>query len=173
MGKNIEIKARCTNLKNVEEMIYKMNIPFEGAEQQSDTFFNVPAGRLKLREYGNRPPILIPYFRPDEQSAKASEYALLKVENADEACNLLERMLGIRAVVEKNRRIYHYENVRIHLDTVTGLGTFIELEGVVGPSEDEEETLQRVELLMEIFEIKEADLITVAYVDLLEKEKKG
>ena len=36
----------------------------------------------------------------------------------------------MRAVVEKERRLLLWRNVRIHLDTVARLGTFVELEAV-------------------------------------------
>jgi len=36
--------------------------------------------------------------------------------------------------VSKRREIYLWHNVRIHLDAVTGLGSFVEFEAVLGRS---------------------------------------
>ncbi|KAA3614721.1 MAG: class IV adenylate cyclase [Calditrichaeota bacterium] len=171
MGLNIEIKARCKNHKTIEEVMQKMNFPFEGSEVQTDTFFNVPHGRLKVREYNNKTAVLIPYIRPDVKTPRASDYVLLDIKEPNQTIDILESMFGIRLVVEKNRKIYHYDNIRVHLDSIEELGTFIELEGVVTKSDQREETLQKVELLMELFEIKDNDIVLNAYVDLIEKMK--
>lgn len=170
MGLNIEIKARCLNHKPIEEIMHKMNFPFKGTEQQTDTFFNVPKGRLKLREYNNKPAILIPYIRPDVNTPRNSDYILLKTDDAEQTIEVLSQMFGIRLAVEKTRKIYLYDNVRIHLDSVENLGTFIELEGVIKNPAQREETIQKIELLMELFDIKDEDIIINAYVDLLEKK---
>ena len=39
--------------------------------------------------------------------------------------------LKVEAVVEKKRLLYMYDNTRIHLDEVKGLGKFLELETLV------------------------------------------
>ena len=39
-------------------------------------------------------------------------------------------------MVDKRRRLLLYENVRIHIDDVAGLGSFVELEGVAGADSD-------------------------------------
>jgi adenylate cyclase class 2 len=171
MGLNIEIKARCTNHKIVEEVMQKMNFPFDGEENQTDTFFNVPNGRLKLREYSNKEAVLIPYIRPDVKTPRNSDYVLLNVKEPNQTIDILEQMFGIRFVVEKVRKIYLYDNIRIHLDYIDDLGSFIELEGVVTNVSQRQDTLQKIELLMELFEIKDNDIILNAYVDLLEKMK--
>jgi len=80
-------------------------------------------------------------------------------------------MFGIRLVVEKIRKIFHYDNIRVHLDYIEDLGSFIELEGVVTNPNQNTETLEKVELLIELFEIKESDIILNAYVDMIEKMK--
>ena len=40
-------------------------------------------------------------------------------------------MLGAQGCVRKRREVWLYRNARIHLDTVEGLGQFIEIEVVV------------------------------------------
>ncbi len=171
MGLNIEIKAKCDNHKSIEDVMQKMNFPFEGSEVQTDTFFNVPHGRLKIREYDDKNAVLIPYIRPDVNTPRNSDYVLLEVKELEQTFNILESMFGIRMVVEKVRKIYLYDNIRIHLDIIEDLGSFIELEGVVTNFDQREETLQKIELLMELFEINDNSIILNAYVDMLEKMK--
>ncbi|MDQ2629364.1 MAG: CYTH domain-containing protein [Actinomycetota bacterium] len=78
--------------------------------------------------------------------------------------------LGVIAVVEKARRLFIFKAVRIHLDSVEGLGSFIEFEAVAEPGEED---LQRFQgLLCELrksFEIEDVDLIGESYCDLAAK----
>ena len=39
-------------------------------------------------------------------------------------------MHGIKAVVDKSRKIYFIDNVKFHFDRVVGLGTFVEVEAI-------------------------------------------
>src|SRR5579863_7597996 len=74
MKRNIEIKARVDNLAELRERL--LRLPIRGTEQldQTDTFFYVPHGRLKLREFTDSSAELIFYERPDEPGAKLSQY---------------------------------------------------------------------------------------------------
>jgi adenylate cyclase, class 2 len=88
---------------------------------------------------------------------------------ADELREALATVLGVRAVVAKARRLFVLEGVRIHLDRVDGLGSFIELEGVVGA--DGSGDLARFEGLLprlrRAFDIGDDDLLAASYSDLV------
>ena len=80
----------------------------------------------------------------------------------------LDAALGTTVVVVKRRRLFEWENVRIHLDDVEGLGTFIELEALVGPGlNDREEAARKVARLRSELEIADDALVAVGYSDLL------
>jgi len=80
----------------------------------------------------------------------------------------LTTALGTTVVVVKRRRLFIWENVRIHLDDVEGLGTFIELEALVGPGlNDRDEAARKVGRLRSELEISDDALVAVGYSDLL------
>ena len=167
MGKNIEIKARCIDPTFFEKQLKLLTTRFEGEDIQVDTFYDVPSGRLKLREsklYGN---LLIPYLRADKKGPKQADYSLIKIEDIEKVKSLLASILGIKGVVRKKRLIYLFENVRIHFDKVEQLGTFLELEAVVNENDSENANSEKVEFLLDHFEIKRNDLIETAYIDIL------
>lgn len=140
----------------------------EGEDVQIDTFFKVPNGRLKLREsslYGN---ILIPYLRPNQNGPKQSSYELIPISDPEKTKTLLGIILGILGEVRKKRQIYFYENVRIHLDDVEMLGTFIELEAVIDDEKTIYENKEKTQWLLDYFKISNEQLIKVAYMDLLQ-----
>ena len=74
--------------------------------------------------------MLIQYDRPDAAVARESRYRLTRVEDPDDLRASLDAALGTLVVVDKERHLFLWDGVRIHLDTVEGLGSFVELEGV-------------------------------------------
>lgn len=79
----------------------------------------------------------------------------------------LTEALGILVRVEKHREIYFYQNVRIHLDQVEHLGTFLEFEAVLESEEQIEQGETVVAWLQEQLAIGPADLLTSSYSDML------
>jgi adenylate cyclase, class 2 len=127
----------------------------------------VPGGRLKLREESEAKPHLISYLRADESGRRESRYRIVEVEQADELIAALTGNLGVKAVVEKERRLFLYEGVRIHLDQVKALGSFIEFEAVAPADSDLSGERQKVEALRGEFGIDRRDLVAVSYCDLI------
>ena len=167
MPKNIEIKAKVRNIEVLRSKIEDLyNIKAENIFQV-DTFFNVEKGRLKLRTFSNTKGELIYYLRNNSAGPKRSDYFIYKTDNPEELKKLLEISLGIRGVVRKKRLLYLVENTRIHLDEVEELGSFLELEVVLNPEQNENEGKQIAKGFMRKLELDEKDLIDLAYIDLL------
>ena len=53
MPRNVEIKARVVDLKNLKRVAAELSESDGTLLVQEDTFFRVPNGRLKLRETKN------------------------------------------------------------------------------------------------------------------------
>jgi predicted adenylyl cyclase CyaB len=135
---------------------------------QEDTYFAVPRGRLKLRRERGGVAQLIAYERPDLPDQKESRYRIVEIEDAAGLEEALAGALGIIAVVGKERRLFILEGVRIHLDSVDGLGSFIELEGVAEPRDIDLPGLEaRLADLRRSFGIEDVDLVGGSYCDLL------
>ena len=165
--KNIEIKARITDYEKVKRLVEELcPIPIQ-TEQQEDTFFNTPKGRLKLRE-SNHKSALIYYDRKDSLEPSQSDIAISFTDNPNTLKAVLSKSLGIRGIVKKNRTLYKYEQTRIHLDDVEGLGKFIELEVVLKSGQTLKNGEAIANKLMDKFNIHKSDLIDVAYMDLIE-----
>ena len=165
--KNIEIKAKIRDYEKVKRLIEKLcPVPIR-TEQQLDTFFNTPKGRLKLRESDGQSAIIY-YDRKDSFEPSQSDIAISYTENSDTLKSVLSKSLGIRGIVNKNRILYKYEQTRIHLDDVKGLGKFLELEVVLKSNQTSKDGEIIAYELMNKFGIQKSDLIDVAYIDLLE-----
>ncbi len=138
-------------------------------ERQTDTYFRVASGRLKLRERSGGSSELIFYERAERAAKRVSDYFLYRVEDAGSLKRFLARALGVRVVVAKRRAVYLYENARIHLDAVRGLGQFAEIEVIIDRGERQARELME-ELLREL-RIETKDLIRASYADLLSRPK--
>ena len=166
---NIEFKARCTEISRIKCVLKDIDARFEGEDHQVDTYFVVPEGRLKLRE-GTIERNLIYYRRPNQAELKKSEVQLFPVEPGGMSSlkALLSTALGIKCVVDKRRQIYFVNNVKIHIDSVVGLGNFVEVEAIdtdgTIPLESLEEQCRD---LLERFGVKRASLVAQSYSDML------
>jgi adenylate cyclase class 2 len=133
---------------------------------QRDTYFHASHGRLKLREEENATPHLIAYERPDLAGQRESRYRIVNVEQPVELVAALSSVLGVKVVIAKERRLFLWEGVRIHLDKVDGLGDFIEFEAIAPTGSDLSHEEAQVKTLRQAFEIDDADVIGVSYSDL-------
>ncbi|MGI9456866.1 MAG: CYTH domain-containing protein, partial [Aeoliella sp.] len=76
MANNIEIKARLSAEQTErigQEALARSSVAPE-VLYQTDTFYKVPSGRLKLREFKDGTAELIAYDRPDQTGPKLSSY---------------------------------------------------------------------------------------------------
>jgi len=164
---NIEFKASTNNLSALEALLLLHKPLFIGEDQQVDTYFNVPAGRLKLRE-GNIENALIHYEREDLAGAKSSHVLLYQHQPDKSLKEILIKTLGIKAVIDKSRRIYFINNVKFHFDTVEDLGTFVEVEAIDKDGIIGKEKLQaQCDQYAALFEIKPEDYCSVSYSDMI------
>lgn len=168
MAQNIEIKARVWEFERVKDKIEKQTGVKPESLHQEDTFFNTPNGRLKLRVQGEDDGQLISYQRADQGGPKLSLYYIYRTSEPESLKHVLSTSLGVRGVVRKVRSVYLVDNLRIHLDQVEDLGNFLELEVVLSDGFNAEIGDQLAQEWMQRLEIKAADLIEGAYLDLLE-----
>jgi predicted adenylyl cyclase CyaB len=80
--------------------------------------------------------------------------------------SILKEYLGVRGVVKKKRELYLYENVRIHLDTVKGLGKFLEFEIVCSNLKELKDARRKMKMLKKVFDVSAKNLISISYIDM-------
>jgi len=164
---NFEFKAAVDNLEIKEQMLLKLNPVFKGEDHQVDTYFNVQQGRLKLRE-GNIENALIYYERANTADAKQSSIILYKHTPDKALKDILTRLHGIKAIVDKRRRIYFIDNVKFHFDEVKALGTFMEVEAIdTDGSISTEKLKQQCDEYFAFFGLTKDALINYSYSDLI------
>jgi adenylate cyclase class 2 len=169
---NFEFKASVNNIVEKEEILLQLHPLFIGEDHQIDTYFNVPKGRLKLRE-GNIENALIQYERNNIADSKLSSGLLYQHTPDSTLKQILIETVGIKAIVDKQRKIYFIDNVKFHFDTVEGLGTFIEVEAIDKDGNIGIEKLKnQCETYAKILGVHPTDFIANSYSDMLIEQKK-
>ena len=165
--RNVELKATDPDPERSLAVCLELGAEDRGVLAQRDTYFRVLTGRLKLREEAPGGATLIQYHRADAAEARESRYRIAPVEDGGALCEALDAALGTLVVVEKQRRLLLWEGVRIHLDRVEGLGSFLELEGVAPAGSDLEPERARVARLGEALGLDEGRILSDSYSDRL------
>ena len=167
MPRNVEIKARVADLSAVRAAVEPLSDQPMETLDQTDVFFRVASGRLKLRILVPDRGELILYHRPDRAGPKTSTYQVAPTSEPAVLQAILSAVLPTLAVVKKRRWLYLVGQTRVHLDRVEGLGDFVELEVVLRDDQDEQAGAAIAHGLMKQLQIGEDQLIDRAYVDLL------
>ena len=166
-SRNVELKAHDHDPARTLARALAAGAEDHGVLHQRDTYFAVAHGRLKLREEEPGGASLIAYERSDAASERVSDYRLVAVAEPGPLCAALSAANGVSARVDKDRRLLLWETVRIHLDAVRGLGTFLELEAVAAPGSDLSRERVQIARLRELLAIGDDALLEGSYSDLL------
>jgi adenylate cyclase class 2 len=167
----VELKARVDDQDFLRKLLSALGAKHAGTFQQTDSYFRVPEGRLKLREVKDDSVAeLIYYEREDIEGPKSDDAFILRVQEPEELKKTLKKILTPLIVVEKVREIYQYKGTQIHLDTVKKLGKFIEFERQTSddPKSVEKDRLI-LEKLMKKLKIDPNNLESLSYSDIAQK----
>lgn len=167
MPRNVEVKARVADLGAARAVAEGLGARHEWTDVQVDRYYRLDGGpRLKLRTCGRGPAELIRYDRPEATAVRTSAYEITRPRDEARGVCLVPEGEPL-AVVRKRRELWLLDNVRIHLDAVDGLGTFLELEAVVDGAHDEATCGRQVEGLLDALGILPSDCVRASYGDLL------
>jgi predicted adenylyl cyclase CyaB len=167
VSRNVEIKAR---IRSVEALLPKVEAvadqgPFE--IRQDDTYFVCTDGRLKLRMFSKGEGELIYYRRADRRGPKESYYLRSPTTAPEALRESLTLAYGQTGHVEKHRTLFLAGRARIHLDRVSGLGHFLELEVVLEENESSDVGVREANELLSRLGVERSQLIEGGYFDLL------
>ncbi len=168
MPTNLEIKAKYPSLAQARKISRTLGARFSGTLKQTDTYFKVKHGRLKLREINEKELELIYYRRENAPGSRYSDYTVLELQKKEAAKRVLNSLFETMVVVKKKRDLFLYKNSRIHIDSVAGLGGFVEFEVLVVRGKRQAQQLMR--FLRSKFGIHSSSLIAGSYSNMLLKQ---
>jgi adenylate cyclase, class 2 len=163
MPLNLELKIQLDSHDSALHVLKNMHAEFVKDINQKDVYYSLPGSLLKLRIEDDGES-LIKYNRDEVNPDRFSDYDVIYLKSSGSE-KVFNSIFTVEATVIKKRSLYLYNNTRIHLDTVQGLGTFMELETLVINGMDDAK--ERFNFLIKKFEIDIAKQIKCSYRDLI------
>ena len=166
MYKDYTIKAKIDSGKEMEKALAQLNSKFIGIDLQTDTYFETSHGKLKLRQ-GTIENLITHYERiPDGEAEKTNVYRY-DVNPTEEEIEKLKSSHRVIGIVEKERKIYFIDHIKIHLDKLENEEEYIELEAIDRLNQYSHEELKRQCLdVKERLGIRESDIVQTGYLKL-------
>lgn len=165
---NLEFKAELRDPDLARSICRAIGAIHAASFEQTDTYYRLAAGRFKKRQVPGEPTEFIFYDRPDRSGPKLSHFTIYSESEA--LARFGAQPLPESATIHKHREVYIRGQVRIHLDTVTTLGRFIEFEALVSPDHPIPACQKAITELRASFAPVMGEPIAGGYVDLIEEE---
>ncbi len=167
--KNIEFKAELRDIELARATCGLLRARRTAVLHQTDEYVAVAEGLLKKRSErdelsGRARSEWIWYTRPDRTTTRVSLWT--RLDDAQLAVRWPDLDRTVTRTIVKRRELWMIENVRIHLDSVAGLGNYFELEGVCGSGNDLAETKLKVDTLLEKFRPALGEAVSSSYANL-------
>ena len=178
--KEIEIKIKIENIKEIRDKILKLNVEFIKTEKEIDEYFDFEDKTLinadKTLRIRNKEVVCFKGPRENNQTfqrkarslkdscdKRISEETETKIQNYENFINFLNKSgIKVSFVKEKMREYFKKDNLIITIDTLPCLGSFIEIEG---PEEAIDNAAKKLGFSKD-------DYITEIYSELFNKFKK-
>lgn len=160
--RNIEIKLELRDAKLAADIARRLGGADWGVIEQTDTYYKVLTGRLKRRETRGEAVEYIAYERADRALARASTFT--RMDEPTYFARYGELRRDVLCVVRKQRHLFLVRGVRVHLDEVEGLGSFLEFEAPV--TGDEHGAYEVVAELREAFGPALGEPVSLGYAEL-------
>ena len=170
----VELKAWLENERKLEQQLDQIGAKYLKTVNQSDIYFNHPKKdfkktdeALRIRQEENK--YILTYKGPKlDKKSKTREELEVRFEEQIKLQEILEK-LGFKEVyeVKKSRKLFDLDGIKISIDNIEDLGTFIELETEIDSKED---VLNAVNLLLaklKLLGISETKTERRSYLELL------
>ena len=175
----VEVKIKVENLAKVEEDLKKLGADEVEYGVQEDLYFNAPHKNfvatdeaLRIRRSNGKCFLTYKGCRLNSQ-AKTREELEVKVEDFNVIRLILEK-LDFKPVylVKKIRKSFKLENLKINLDNVENLGSFVEIEGFAKDEDERKKVVENVRRVLLKLNLHDKKLEDKTYLELLlEKDK--
>ena len=164
----VEIKVRI-DIEEVKDKLSKLGARFIRDQHQLDTYFHHPCRDFKksdeaLRVRAVSGKCLLTYKgrRLDSQT-KTREEIEIEIEVDNKIFDILKALTFSKVrSIEKQRSFYRWDNLKIFLDKVEGLGEFLEIEG------DSWQSKEKIFQFLEELGVQRNRLIRKSYLELAE-----
>jgi adenylate cyclase class 2 len=162
--KDFTLKARADDFTAFERKLRNCGGEYIGTDNQKDTYFRTKRGRLKLRQ-GTLENLITHYERSEENRIEKTIVFRYDLDPTVEEIQSLFYSHEVIGVVEKERKIYYLELVKVHLDTLPDKKMFIEIEAIDRTDSVDIHVLrQQCLAIKDLLGIRDADVVPTGYL---------
>lgn len=168
----VEVKVRADHSK-VRPVLEKIGAGKIGIEEQSDTYFAAPYRdfaktdeALRIRSLGGQ--AVLTYKGPKlDKVSKTREELETPVDGVTAAKIFSALGFSEAGAVRKKREVFRAGEITVCLDTVEGLGEFLEVELDVKDEKDLKSSREQLFKFLAQFGINENDSIRTSYLEMI------
>lgn len=173
----VEVKVRADHSK-IRPVLIEMGASKIGVEEQSDIYFAAPYRdfaktdeALRIRSLGGQ--AVLTYKGPKLDKVSKTRIEIETPVDGTAAAKIFHALGFMEAgAVLKKREIFRVGEIIVCLDTVEGLGEFLEVEIDVPDEKDLESSRVKLFEFLSKFGMNERDSIRISYLEMvLEKRK--
>lgn len=148
-----ELKIRIQDYRKVEEQLKQLGARFYEELNVVDTYFNQPSGEVMKITEDDSGNYLV------NLKSRNGKFEIVKYEKIADIQKLKSELtdkFGVKTVLKKECRFFDFENYKININLIEGLGEFLIVEG---------EDLSS-EIITEKLGVKNPEFITVSFDEL-------
>lgn len=162
--KTVECKCEARDPALLEALLRRRGATFIAEIGQRDTYFRIPDARLLRRESHDGPPEWLFYTRAHGARPRVCAATCYSEGAARERFGAAP--LPQWVTIEKRRRTWWRDGLRINIDNLGALGRFVEFETRIGARGDAEACHARIVGARREFEPLLGEAIAVGYAEL-------
>ena len=169
----VEVKVRIKDVESMEKRIEEQGAEYEGMIKQADEYFDFPdrwifnsGGAFRVRAADGNYRVTYKGVKKDKETTSRDEIEIA-IESADKMTEILENIGFIRLCeIKKKRKVYLLAGLKIALDEVDGLGSFMEIEGMANSEEEYKAKKGEIFKLLDKLRVPLADISQKSYMEL-------
>ena len=169
----VEAKVRINDVESMEKRITEQGAEYKGMIKQADEYFDFPdmrifnsGGAFRVRAADRNYRVTYKGVKKDKETTSREEIEI-GIESAEKMIEILEHMGFIRLCeIKKKRKIYLLAGLKISLDVVEELGSFMEIEGMANSDAEYKAKNGEIFKLIDKLGVSSSDISQKSYMEL-------
>jgi len=169
----VEAKMRINDIEGIEKRLTEEGAEYKGTIKQADDYFDFPDMQIfnsdsafRVRAADGKYRVTYKGVKKDTETTSREEIEIA-IESAEKMVKILENIGFIRlCTIKKERKVYHLADLKISIDAVEGLGSFMEIEGMANSEAEYKEKKGEIFKLLDKFGIPLEDISQKSYMEM-------
>jgi len=169
----VEAKVRINDVEDMEKRIKEQGAEYKGTVKQADEYYDFPdmrilnsGGAFRVRAADRNYRVTYKGCKKNEETTSRDEIEI-GIESAEKMIKILENIGFIELCeIKKKRKVYLLAGLKISLDEVEGLGSFMEMEGLANSEKEYKEKKGEIFKLLDKLGVPSEDISQRSYMEM-------